>query len=235
MNLDEIDNNWKKTPEDFRNDSLKFHSWFDPCDSIRGTISQGHIDFHTKILTDEVYKCLGDVKKKSCLEIGFGGGRLVNAASCVFSRVLGIDIHTCFDLTEDFLQKQGAINYTLLHYDEREKIENESIDFIFSFIVFQHFGRIQTFYDYLDLVDRVLTKDGCCNIYFGKNKWNNENFFIKDDVQEKTGYCTMFYKPEFVKDCLDNRGFQIISEGQRTKSPWVRDLSGQFYVTFKRK
>lgn len=234
MNEKEIYENWSETPNEFRDDLIKFHDWFDKTDSIRSTISQGHIDFHTKILTSEVYGIIGDVREKNCLEIGFGGGRLLNAASSIFENVTGVDIHSCFDITEKFLKTQGVTNFSLFHYDNIEKIQNNHIDFIFSFIVFQHFNSIKTFSDYIDFIHRVLKNDGCCKIYFGINQWNTEDFYLKNDIERKTNCSTLFYNPNFVKNELIKKGFDIISMGQTRKTPWSSMMSGQFYVTFRK-
>lgn len=234
MNDKEIYENWKITPEIYRNDMVKFQSWFDTTDSIKSTVAQGHIDFHSKILTSAVYRTIGDVKQKNCLEIGFGGGRLLNAASKVFSNATGIDIHTCFDVTDRFLKQNGADNYKLIHANDADSVPDESIDFVFSFIVFQHFGSIGTFYEYLDLIKRVLVRGGCCNLHLAKNTHDPNGYFIKSDIQPNTGYSSLFYGDNFVRNVLIERGFEIVEEGQMTKSPWTSNLSNQFYITFKK-
>jgi ubiquinone/menaquinone biosynthesis C-methylase UbiE len=232
MHDEEIFENWRFSPEAYRNDMLKFQNWFDSADSIESVVAQGHIDLHTKIVTPNVYQVIGDIKKKNCLEIGFGGGRLLNAAASVFSKAVGIDIHNCFDVTEDFLKSQGKKNYQLFYSDQSQKIPDESIDFAYSFIVFQHFHSIDVFYSYLDLIKRVLVKGGCCNLHLAKNVWNNDDYYLKPDVEYGTTNSTLFYNKNFVKKSLKDRGFEVISEGQMTKSPWNLSLSGQFYVSF---
>jgi len=234
MNEREIYENWKSTPKNFRGNMLDFQNWFDITDSLHSVVSQGHIDFHTKILTPSVYRQIGDVRKKSCLEIGFGGGRLINAAACVFDRVTGVDIHDCFDMTDSFLKSLGRENYTLVHQNDSSGILDSSQDFVFSFIVFQHFGSISVFYNYLDFAKRVLKPSGCCNIHFGKNKWNNQDYYLKSNLEPGTANSTLFYSEEFVKKTIEQMGFQILEIGQHTKLPWTTDMSGQFYITFKK-
>ena len=234
MTNEEIEENWKVGPSSFRNDMHQFQNWFDESASLGLTIAQGHIDFHAKILTPDLYRHLGDIRGKSCLEIGFGGGRLLNAAARVFSSAKGIDIHECFDMTAEFLRSQGISNVSLVKFDDAGTIGDESVRFIYSFIVFQHFGSIDVFHQYLDLIERVLEKGGCCSLHLGKNLWNNDDYFLKPNLEPGTTCSTMFYSPKFVKRELESRGFKVISHGQMTKMPWSEIPSGQFFMNFKK-
>lgn len=234
MDEDTTYQSWEKTPELYASDMQKYQNWFDSATSVKESIGSGHIDLHTKIVIPEVYKILGNTNNKKCLEIGFGGGRLLNAACKIFNEASGIDIHKCFDTTRSFLDSQKNENYRLFHYNDIHNIPDNSIDFVYSFIVFQHFSSINSFYSYLDLIDRVLTKDGCCNLHLSKNIYSDEDYYLKSmSIGERNS--TIFYKPEFVNRILLEKGFEVVDQGQMTKKPWETRLSAQFYVTFKRK
>ena len=71
---------WTKGPTVLE-DEVEFHSFFDIEDSIESAMKKGFIDFSHKIFTGDFYHLLGDPRDKTALEIGFGGGRLINAAS----------------------------------------------------------------------------------------------------------------------------------------------------------
>lgn len=225
---------WKTTPKLYSKDMHQYQNWFDSSTNLKESIGLGYIDLHTKIITPEIYKILGNTNSKKCLEIGFGGGRLLNAACKVFNEANGIDIHECFDVTEQFLLSQNSNNYKLFNYNDIENIKENTIDFVYSFIVFQHFSSIKFFYSYIDLIDKVLTKDGCCNLHLSKNNYNDEDYYFKS-INPGEANSTIFYKPDFVNRILLEKGFEIVEQGQMTKTPWTTNLSGQFYVIFKRK
>ena len=235
MSEKQIYENWEMMPKSYKDDMVQFQNWFDETTSIKHTIAQGHIDFHNKVVTNEVYRILGDIKDKSCLEIGFGGGRLLNAASQVFSKAYGIDIHSCFDTTNEFLKSQNCNNHQLVHYSDTNSLPDNFIDFVYSFIVFQHFSSISYFHDYIRLIKRILKRGGCANLHLAKNIWNDNDYYLKDDLISGTTNSTLFYSPSFVKKVLNDSNFEVVSEGQMTKSPWSTNLSGQFYVIFKHK
>mgnify|MGYP003329176372 CR=1 FL=1 len=71
-------------PKPEKDDTTNYLAWFDDSDNYRENYSKGYIDFFNRILTTDLYTSLGDPRKKMCLEIGFGGGRLLNASSKVF-------------------------------------------------------------------------------------------------------------------------------------------------------
>ena len=80
---------WTKGPTVLE-DEVEFHSFFDIEDSIENAMKKGFIDFSHKIFTGDFYHLLGDPRDKTALEIGFGGGRLINAASHFFDNVIGV-------------------------------------------------------------------------------------------------------------------------------------------------
>jgi ubiquinone/menaquinone biosynthesis C-methylase UbiE len=201
----EIYENWSKNPEEHLDDMVAYQNWFSRCTSLKDTTSMGFVDFYSRILTPEIYSIIGNPKDKTSLEIGFGGGRLMNAAAHSFKKALGIDITTekCFAMTSKFLQEQHVENYELVHFDNVDSVPDASIDFVYSFIVFQHFSSIQFFYDYVKLIKRVLVDGGCCTLYLGRNTLNNDDFCIKNTLSEEKSNCTTYYKPEFVVKVLN--------------------------------
>lgn len=234
MNEKEIQKHWQVGPSSFKGDMHQFQNWFDRTASLDQTISYGNIDFHAKILMPDICKQLGETKNKTCLEIGFGGGRILNAAAKVFQKANGIDIHDCFDMTSEFLKSQGVENFSLIRFEDSNDIADDSVDFIYSFIVFQHFGSIDVFYQYLDLIKRIMKKGGCGNLHLGKNIWNNNGYFLKPNLNLGTTCSTLYYNLDFVKKELESRNLKMISHGQMKKMPWSDIPSGQFFVNFKK-
>ena len=74
---------WTKGPTKFENEA-EFHNFFDIDDTVDNALKHGFIDFGHRIFSSDFYQVLGDPRDKTALEIGFGGGRLLNAASNYF-------------------------------------------------------------------------------------------------------------------------------------------------------
>ena len=233
---------WKQTPTQFIKDGTditEYQNWFDSTLSIKDAASKGFIDFYSRILTPDLFSIIGDPRSLNSLEIGCGGGRLITPAAKIFNKSYGVDIlnEECLAITSNFIKNNGVDNFNLLNYNEIDKIENRSISFIYSFIVFQHFSSIKYFYSYMDFIDRILTKNGCCNIFFAINIHDDKDYFFDKSFKDGDRNCTMYYKPEFVINVLQKKyNFEIISAGQTTKHPWSskEKLSNQFFVKFKR-
>lgn len=166
-----IHDSWKNEPEKF-DSMVDFLNWFDGTKSIVDTLLTAQKDWEQRISN---FKDFPSIRKGACLEIGFGGGRLMVQAGRTFARATGIDIHDAFDMTNRFLQNQGIHNYQLLHKDEMIYLKDNSIDFIYSFIVFQHFESFDEVNFYLEQIKRLLTDGGMAHIFFGKNKANGIN------------------------------------------------------------
>ena len=68
-----------------------FHNWFDKSGSLYELTLRGFWDFSFHILTPAVQKFIANPERKTAMEIGYGGGRLLNAACHFFSKVIGIN------------------------------------------------------------------------------------------------------------------------------------------------
>ena len=154
MNENYIEKNWISGPRENKSDMLRYQQWFDSCRSLDECVANGVVDFTHKIFTKDLYEHLGDPRGKTSLEIGFGGGRLVNIAAKIFKKSYGVDLLDAGSIlkTREFLATVGNTrNVELLNYSDVNKIDNESIDFAYSFIVFQHFSDISVVEEYLKL------------------------------------------------------------------------------------
>ncbi len=234
---------WEKGTTPFENDDQKFVDWFDTSDTFEKSWKTGQVDFHNRILTPEMLFSIGEPFDKKSLEIGFGGGRLLNAAAQIFDHAYGVDIHSSFDKVSSLLQEKGRKNFTLLKQDMLSSLPDKSIDFCYSFIVFQHFDSIKTHNYYLDQIKRVLKPTGCGIIYMGMapdNTTEDYAFTGFDNIAGKGhgGNSTLFLNPQYAVQEFSKR-FDLFQAGRFTKKPWVRpeteNLSSQFFITFKSK
>jgi len=256
MKVDGIEKNWRDSPKKNEHDMLKYQQWFDSCESIEECVSNGFIDFSHKIFTQDLYKLVGDPKDKTCLEIGFGGGRLINAASKYFKKCYGLDVlsPSSISKTREFLASKGTHNVELLHKENASSIEDASVDFVYSFIVFQHFSNFEEAKNYFSLFNRVLKKGGCGKIYLKGIPKNREisfpkialklpenylkpvleippNFFEENSSEEGCRYCSLFVESDYVCDFL-KENFTILETRGSTKKMWNDIPSDQYYIKF---
>ncbi len=88
------------------NDAATFFNWFDESGGdIDTTFIKGQCEFAFSILRP-LLPFLKDTKSKVALEIGYGGGRLLAAATQVFDKVVGIDVHLTPGIIFDELKKE---------------------------------------------------------------------------------------------------------------------------------
>lgn len=216
-------------PSEFEKDS-EFMNWFNKSKTLDESFLVGNKDFNEKIFDQISKKILGDTSKKTALEIGFGGGRLMNAACKVFDNVIGIDIHKSFERTKRILEEAGVSNFSLMYENEINKLKNNSIDFIYSFIVFQHFENWEVAERYLDMIDRTLKKDGLAMIYFGRSKTNQEKNIeiLSKNRKNNKWWTSLRIKDKHLEEYLSNK-FNIIEICRPTQK------GGQVFARFTKK
>lgn len=229
-----ISNSWVTNAKK-RKDALEYQKWFDNCKSLDDCVKNGFIDFTAKIFTPDLYRHIGNPKIKKCLEIGFGGGRILNAACKFFDFAYGVDIidDECAKMSGEFIKRNGSTNFKLLNKKDISEIEEKSIDFLYSFIVFQHFDSFDEVDFYFNFIQRVLKNNGVVVIYFGRS--DGKDIIVTKNNEFKDRECSLFLSKRFTTKYIEDNGFDIIESGEATKTPWSDQRSGQFYVKFKKR
>lgn len=231
----DIKSSWINEPKKFT-DLVKFMNWFDSTSSLEETREKSKEDWEKRITNFKQYTLL---RKNIGLEIGFGGGRLIAQACKDFKHVLGVDIHSSFRKTEEYLNFEGVKNYKLLKKNGLSHIKDKSIDFIFSFIVFQHFDSFKEVNFYLREIKRLLNPKGYCQIFFGKSNSRGVKVINQTDFNKR--HCSLFIEPKYFREYLvNNFNFEIISYEDKMKKRLNEDLntnneSGQARVLFRLK
>ena len=218
-NADSIKDHWKSGPKVFLGDELKFLQWFDHHETKKKYWASGFIDLNQRILTHDVFKIIGDPRDKVCLEIGFGGGRLLNAATHIFDFVYGVDIHDCFEKVESMLDNK---NYKLFKQDEISFISDNSIDIAYSYITFQHFESEKDFNFYLNHIKRVLKAGGVLVLFYGVYITEKDEDYIilkKDKIDDRSS--SFLCKPEFIARSFSKNGFKSVYHDIAAKKPWL--------------
>lgn len=203
---------------------------------------RGYWDLTFHILTPKVCEYLEKPEEKVALEIGYGGGRILNAACSYFKYVFGIDIHEEQDKVETFLKSQGKSNFKLIKTSGRTiDVGSGTIDFIYSFIVRQHLPSFSTFESYMGECYRCLKAGGIAQLYFGNwgelNPIDRLRFFIrgyKEITNAKVNYTSLVIRTTKVKRLSKKIGFKIIDVGtsyKRVPDGYPKIRGGQNYVT----
>lgn len=226
----DVKESWEKTPGKF-DDLVEFLDWFDSTTSIEDTLKRSEADWKYRFKAMPYFK---NLQKGAALEIGFGGGRLLLQSSKDFKKVYGVDIHQSFAMTKKFLESQGTHNYQLVHRNELDQLPGESIDLVYSFIVFQHFDSLEEVNYYLNQIRRLLKSDGVAHIYFGK--YQGQGVKVTDSKEFSLRDCSLFIEPAKMRELVSDR-FEV-TDYQDTL---VRDPIGQTgesaqsYVVLKKK
>lgn len=93
----------------------------------------GFKEFYFSVLRSPVPMLLRDPENSVALEIGYGGGRLVHAASYLFKKVIGVDIHQYSDFVLSLLKSKHVENVSLYQSDGRTlPVDDRSVDFVYT-------------------------------------------------------------------------------------------------------
>lgn len=222
-----------------------FLSWFnkETSHTPQQMIVRGYWDFSCHILTPKVCELLDHPEDKVALEIGYGGGRLINAACNYFQYVIGVDIHDEQDAVEAFLREQGKTNFRLLHTSGSalDGVDDESVDCVYSFIVLQHVPSFDIFVRYIEETYRCLKPGGVAHLYFGKFARLHP---VYQALYWMQGYRAVYGKPANhvtltirltrAKCVCTEVGFKVVETGTsfyQVPDGYTRRSGGQSYVT----
>jgi len=104
------------------------------------------------------------------LEIGCGVGRLLQPMALYFKQVIGLDIApNMLALARQYLDKIENVKLALIEND-LFPVENNSVDYVFSVIVFQHIYCQEVIKRYLLETQRVLKVDGLVRVQTNKGE-----------------------------------------------------------------
>jgi ubiquinone/menaquinone biosynthesis C-methylase UbiE len=212
-----------------------FQNWFNKSGTVEESLRRGYWDFAFHVLTKEVVDRLADPGSLTALEIGYGGGRLLNAAACFFGAAIGIDVHAEAAAVAALLAEQGRRNVELLHTDGRTvPLPDESVDFVYSFIVLQHLPSLAEFESYLSEAHRVLRPGGVGQLYFGRLTGKSRLRSFREIPDAQVNHVSLALSPRYAARLCRKAGFSVVGRGVSYKNvpegyPSIR--GGQGYVT----
>lgn len=177
-----------------------FFTWFSDIKDTDASFVRGSWDFMVHIASP-VSRYVSAPEDKTALEIGYGGGRILSAASISFKKVIGVDIHENADVVEREYKRRGIKNHTLIKTDGSSiPVPDESIDIVYSFIVFQHVEKIEIFKKYISETSRILKPGGIAILYFGRKRFFSGNTTSK----------LLYWVDRILENVLLSKGFKQI-------------------------
>lgn len=218
----------------------EFTAWFNKPKEPNKTFEEAELNFKNYILTPIVENLLGDTQEKVALEIGYGGGRLMNAGCTRFKKVIGIDVHNEASTVAKILNEHGHQNFELKQgIGTTIDVDSESIDFIYTFIVFQHLPTFKAFNDYISEIHRCLKLGGIAQVFYGS--FYNLSFFNKVryyrhtyvEINAPVNHTSLVIKDALAIKTAEKCGFRVCDIGISYKTyPTIR--GGQEYMTLKK-
>lgn len=184
-------------------------------------------------------------KTRTCLEIGCGAGRVTKALATRFRRVIALDVS---DAMLDFAQERVLaenVQWVRGTGIDLAGVDDASVSFVFSTMVFQHIPDPQIQYTYLREIARVLRPGGWYLIHLyadqtdyarKKTAWEKRAAgqvllgwseaarpeLVEDNY--KTSMCTPVADQE-TRAVLADAGLSLIYEDGKETSVWM--LGGQ--------
>ena len=193
-----------ETEEDFWNSGI------DECNDILGI----NTERYQKIIENK------DTSSMNVLEIGCGIGRILIPMRKFFGNVTGIDISSeMVQLGQKYVSDIPNCNIVENNGTDLAEFSDNSFDFCYSFIVFQHIPEKQIVENYIKEVSRIL-KLGCLF-----------RFQVRGTISTKPSEITTWDGVQFTSDEIHKiakeNNFEIIEEGN--------DKEEYYWLTFKSK
>lgn len=195
--LDETITASKKKWNRLATDNAKYYVLTDLGEHISEEEFQqaGQKDFRELIAKDPIINSgLGNLKSKTALEIGCGIGRITEFIAQNFAKVFAIDISDeMIGEGQKRLKNYSNINF-IIGNGLTFPIPDNSIDFVFSYIVFQHMPNKQVIKSNFQEIRRVLKDTGLVKIQVrglptSKRNWYYGPSFSKDEITHLLTSC----------------------------------------------
>ncbi|MHC4617397.1 MAG: class I SAM-dependent methyltransferase [Planctomycetota bacterium] len=204
----------------------------------------GEADAHRFV--DSFFDAHGiSTRRRVCLEIGCGAGRVTGALAKRFGRVIALDVSD--DMLDVAREHVDADNVTFVRGNgvNLDVIDDGSVSFVFSTMVFQHIPDVEVQYELLREVGRVLRPNGWYFIHLYADKagyerkktawekraagqvllgWSDAALPELKDDNYKTSMCTVVDDAK-VYEVLKESDLKITYEDGKQSSTWI--IGGQ--------
>lgn len=171
---------------------------------------------------------------RKALEIGCGIGRLTLPHARVFDAVVAVDVarEMLSGLSME-AEAQGIGNVIPVHAAHvAQHIEQESIDYAYSFLAFQHIAAPETIERYVELVARALVQGGVAQFQFdtrARSVAYHVRNLVPDNLlprDQRLGIRRIRRSPRWLRSRFRSVGLDITSE-------WYADTSMHSFILQK--
>jgi SAM-dependent methyltransferase len=163
--LDDIRRDWDVRA---RENARAYINWPDVPNEENAFFASGKADYDHYV-TPFLKKMNFDPREKTALEIGCGIGRIARWMSLDFAQYIGVDV------SPEMIRKASSYNLARAQFQavsggDLAGIPNESVDFVWSFAVFQHVPDKAAIFNYFQEAARVLRPGGIFRLHM-KGLW----------------------------------------------------------------
>ncbi len=151
-----------------RKNPRAYINWPDVADQEEAFFASGRADYE-RYVRPFLARMRFDASGKTALEIGCGVGRITRSLLEDFGRVIGVDVSPEMI---GLVKAHGWPRATFFAVSGRDlaEVESESVDFVFSFAVFQHVPDKDAILHYFQETARVLRPGGIFRLHL-KGLW----------------------------------------------------------------
>jgi SAM-dependent methyltransferase len=151
-----------------RENARAYINWPDVPNEQNAFFASGQADYD-RYVTPFLKKMQFDPAGKAALEIGCGIGRIARWMSQDFAQYIGVDV------SPEMIRKASSYNlpratFQAVSGGDLDGIGNESVDFVWSFAVFQHVPDKRAIFNYFRESSRVLRPGGIFRLHM-KGLW----------------------------------------------------------------
>jgi len=218
------------------NNPDKFFSFFDGGGTVQGAFDKA-LDIFERLMLPWAKQ------PGTSLDIGYGGGGQVRAASLLFEHSIGIDVHNEWEYVIKYIARYEKQTKTLVQGDGHtlKEIGDNEIDFIHSWTTFMHLGTIDIVKGYLKEIHRVLKPGGTAIIYFARLLRSGSTWAEwKEDIENENNFAERHGKIEVnqINILIGLKYFEsLVEEAElipfgRTASHGKKGVGGQHGVAF---
>lgn len=161
-------------------------------------------------------------EKGTSLDLGYGGGGQVLAATKHFKHAYGLDVHNEMDYVSAELWRRGTYNFSLIRGDgSKIHMVEHCLDFVHSWVTLMHVGIINTVKMYLKEIYRTLRPKGIAVLYFSRllntgttfSDWERDienEKLCRERVGRRVNQINLQIGMKFFEDLCKNVGFSLV-------------------------
>lgn len=218
---------------------LAYQSWFESAPTLDKVVAQASLDFYHRLLTPDCYEQIGCPFELTSMEIGSGGGRLLANATTVFKHAFGCDIiysqDAMRDCTTAYIENLGINKdrFSLIDPQDIRDLPDKSINFFYSFIVFQHMNDVETVSNYINEIKRLSSSKNMSRIFCARSEF--PGYSIRKPSLDSTFDVTFSCTSHWFSDLVISKGGKVLKTVDiPPKRVWEpQSISGQFMIDFR--